>query len=207
MARNRRFKRNASEEQLMEEKKVEEVIEAEEVKEEEEVKEAKEVKEAEEAKEVKHELHKEVIEPFNNGNCFLVRKNKETCMCLTCDREVGFEEYKQGRPFNPDTGTKCNNPKNKNEVIDELDVKVASLHTSLNKYMNHLVDVIKKNKSPSNEELIEERVSVCEGMEGVCYKKGTCLECRCPVNRSNPLIFRNKAGWEQETCPKELWIR
>lgn len=53
----------------------------------------------------------------------------------------------------------------------------------------------------SNQELINQRYTVCESCEN--FEKDQCLVCGCNINKKK--IFLNKLAWKDQKCPLEKW--
>jgi hypothetical protein len=55
----------------------------------------------------------------------------------------------------------------------------------------------------SSQELINERLSICQKCDMFDNISSQCLVCGC--NISNKKIFMNKLAWKGQKCPQNKW--
>jgi hypothetical protein len=55
----------------------------------------------------------------------------------------------------------------------------------------------------SSQELINNRLSICNSCEMLDIINNQCLECGCNIN--NKKIFMNKLAWKDQKCPLDKW--
>ena len=76
---------------------------------------------------------------------------------------------------------------------------ISKIQTFIKSFIWHAYSGFPK----SSQELINERLSICQTCDMFDNISSQCLVCGCNINQQR--VFLNKLAWADQKCPKNKW--